>query len=439
MQTQPFVQAFREAAPYIQYLRGKTIVAGIESTLLSPDNLPYLAADFNLLAALGVRLVLVGGCEETVRGLAAQQGRRLSDADFAAAGAEVLHWAQQACGILQLDFQAALITGLISAPEKPPLPQLAAGNFLTARPAGIIGGTDCLYSGRVRKTDTAAITARLDQGAIVWIHPVAPSLAGQNYLLPMPETAAAAAAALNAEKLVYLTEAGGLTDAQGRLLSNLDAGRLHEESLSGSLCASQQSLIAPSLSALDQGVRRVQILSGRMNGDLIRELFSRDGAGTSVARAPFITIRPARAADIPAIIALIRPLEQQGILIRRSRTYLETHIGEFFVLEHDCRICGCVQLKTFAEAPLDAELACLAVSADSRDGGWGHLLFRHLAETAYRQGKTRLFALSTRTGDWFGERGFRAVSADDLPPSRRREYLANGRQSKIFLLDLTRP
>lgn len=439
MPPHPFVQAFREAAPYIQYLRGKTIVAGIESELLCGDNLRYLAADFNLLAALGIRLVLVCSCNTQIRQLAAQQGHHLDEHAAAQADARILQWAQQACGSLQLDFQAALTTGILNTPDKPPLPQLAAGNFLTAKPIGVIDGIDRQYSGRIRKTDTAAISGRLDQGAMVWIHPVAPSLAGQNYLLAMPETAAELAAALHAEKLVYLTANGGLTDHSGSLITNLNSSQLNQNDFSGSLNSSQRALLAPAAYALENGVRRVQILSGCRNGDLIRELFSRDGAGTSIARTPFINIRSARAADIAAIITLIRPLEQEGILVHRSRRYLETRIGEFFVLEHDCQIYGCIQLKTFANAPDAAELACLAVSRHSRDGGYGQLLFQHLAQQAKQQGKTRLFALSTHTADWFLERGFQAAQPDQLPEPRRSEYLANGRQSKIFVLNLNRP
>lgn len=64
-----FVQAFREAAPYIHYLRGKTLVIGIASDLLRAEILPTLAADLNLLAALGVRLVLVHGADAPIQAL----------------------------------------------------------------------------------------------------------------------------------------------------------------------------------------------------------------------------------------------------------------------------------------------------------------------------------------------------------------------------------
>lgn len=437
MSHHPFVQAFREAAPYIQYLRGKTIVFGIDSRLPQGDNLRYLAADLNLLAALGVRVVLVCACTAQIRELARSHGRELAEHDIGVADRTILQWAQQASGSLQFEFQAALTLGLIAAPERPPLPQLAAGNFLTAKPVGVIQGQDHQYSGRVRKVDAAAIRNRLDSGAIVWVHTVAPSLAGQNYLLPMPETAAETAVALQAEKLVYLTESVGLTDAQGALISNLNLEQLPALHASGSLNQAEAQLLEPAAYALAHGIARVQILSGSHNGDLIRELFSRDGAGTSIAQDPFISIRPARANDIAAIIGLIRPLEQEGILLHRSRRYLEARIGEFSVLEHDRQIYGCIQLKTFADDPAAAELACLAVSRDVRDGGYGQLLFQHTAESARNQGKTRLFALSTRTADWFAERGFQTAAIEILPPSRQQEYLANGRQSKIFMLDLT--
>ena len=89
----------------------------------------------------------------------------------------------------------------------------------------------------------------------------------------------------------------------------------------------------------------MQILNGREDGSLLRELFTREGSGTSIAREPFVSIRQARSDDIPHIIALIRPLAEQGILLHRSREYLENHISSFSVLEHDQNIYGCVALK----------------------------------------------------------------------------------------------
>ena len=74
MNTSPgFVADFREAAPYIHYLRGKTLVIGITDSLLEGDTLNRLAADFHLLAGLGVRLVLVHGTRHFLNCLAADR------------------------------------------------------------------------------------------------------------------------------------------------------------------------------------------------------------------------------------------------------------------------------------------------------------------------------------------------------------------------------
>ena len=197
----------------------------------------------------------------------------------------------------------------------------------------------------------------------------------------------------------------------------------------------QQRLIQSALHAVEHGVLRTQILSGRDDGSLIRELFTRHGAGTSIARDSFVNIRAAHSHDIPNIMALIRPLEEKGILLRRSREYLEDQIHTFSVLEHDQHIYGCVALKTFAEPHL-GELACLVVSPDAQDGGYGELLLAHLFHKARQAGIRKLFALSTHTGEWFIERGFQTASAQDLPAERRQDLIDSGRNSKIFVYDL---
>ena len=189
--------------------------------------------------------------------------------------------------------------------------------------------------------------------------------------------------------------------------------------------------------AVENNISRVQILSGNRDGDLLRELFTRHGAGTSIAQAPFTNIRPANERDISAITAMIRPLEAKGILLPRSRSYLEEHIKEFYVLENDRQIYGCVALKNYASMPHACELGCLVVSPHARDGGYGEKLLEHVIHVAKEADKTQLFSLSTHAADWFLERGFQAAGLHDLPPERQAEYQANGRQSKIFLLHLS--
>lgn len=429
-----FVHSFREAAPYIHYLRDKTLVIGISGTLLNSTYLPSLAADLNLLASLGVRLVLVYDAEPQIQAqhtqtIPYQHGRMLANQD-------VLHTAKQVCGSLYFDLQAAFSLGFSHSPQRNPRLRLASGNFISAKPMGVIDGIDMLYTGCIRKVDAAAIHAQLDDRAIVLISPLATSLGGQSYFLSLYETAESVAVALQAEKLIFIENTMGINDENGNIFNSLTskeaqilAQKLPENS-------PISLLLNAACRTLDQGVSRVQIISGQADGDLIRELFTRNGAGTSIARDSLVHIRPAQERDIAEIINLIRPLEEQGILVHRSREYLEHRIQDFFVLEHDRQIYGCVALKSFNSTPHIAELACLAIAPEVRTSGYGERLLNHVCQVARNDGKQHLLALSTHTADWFTERGFTASTPDVLPPERATEYHASGRHSKIFTLEL---
>ena len=184
MNTSPgFVADFREAAPYIHYLRGKTLVIGITDSLLEGDTLNRLAADFHLLAGLGVRLVLVHGTRHFLNCLAADRqfvpqyhrNRRITDD-------ATLRDAKQAVGMIRSDIEAALCSSASAPLRNKPIPT-ASGNFLTARPLGVIDGIDMGYTGIVRKTDTDSINRRLDDGAIVLISPLGHSYGGKTFNL----------------------------------------------------------------------------------------------------------------------------------------------------------------------------------------------------------------------------------------------------------------
>lgn len=433
-----FAQDFREAAPYIHYLRGKIVVIGIASEVLHNGSLNELAADFNLIAALGVNLVLVYGYTEQLKDLCQAQSHCIAEQQAAnITDLTMLQHIKHICGQIQYDIQAALSLGYRQAPQRPPNLQIVSGNYLTAKPLGIVNGVDTQYTGQIRKVDAAAILQHLDNRAIVLISPIACSPVGQIYALNMYETAQAIAAALQAEKLIFLTQYTGILQQDQTLLTNLSAEEAQTLLNQQQIFPEQHQLLATAIAAVQQGIERVQILSGNKNGSLINELFTRHGSGTSIARDNFMQIRAAQEEDIADIIALIRPLEKRGILVHRSRHYLAAHIQEFFVLEHDQQIYGCVALKTFSGCPQAAELACLVVSDQARNGGYGDALLAYTIQKAQQLNKQQLFALSTQTTDWFLERGFQAAGVSDLPTERQQEYQQNARQSKVFVFQLT--
>ena len=431
-----FVHDFREAAPYIDYLRGKTLVIGVASNLVSGQPLAALATDLTLLASLGVHLVLIHGSRQQISELSNaaghepeyHNGRRITDN-------ATLTLAKQACGLVRFNIEAALSVGIAHSPQRGKYLRIASGNYVSARPLGVSNGIDMGYTGRVRKVDSEAIQQRLDDGALVLISPLGHSLSGKTFNLSMADLAEAVAISLKAEKLIFIINQEGILDEKDALISNLSAKEAQQRIENDSVHVAQRRILKAAINAVENDVQRTHVLSGLQDGGIIRELFTRNGVGTSVAKAPFMNIRQAHSGDIPDIMSLIRPLEDEGILLPRSREYLDSHIHEFSVLEHDRQIYGCVALKIFTESKA-AELACLVVAKHAQDGGYGKLLLEYVLNEAQKHGLDMLFALSTQTGEWFLERNFQSAEVAQLPLGRQQEYHDSGRCSKIFMLPL---
>lgn len=436
-QTAHFIHDFRQAAPYIQYLRGKTVVLAISSQVLLAERLNTLVQDIQLLASLGMHLVLVHGTrhyldrmlQHSGSELRYHQGRRITD-DTA------LTLAKQACGLVRFDIEAALSATPSQTPDRRNRRlRIASGNFLLAKPLGVIGGVDMQHTGSIRRVDHEAIRQRLNEGDVVLVSPLGQSLSGKSFNLGLDEAAAALALALRADKLIFLSSEAGVTDAHQHIISELTSAQAAELLHSGHYSADMTRMLKTAIHVLENGVRRAHILSGLEDGSLLVELFTRQGHGTMLAQAPFMRIRAADHRDIGDIIRLIEPLETAGVLLPRSRAYLEANIHNFSVLEHNCHLYGCVSLQRFDGYDC-AELACLAVSPDAQDGGCGEYLLAHAVTQARTEGVHTLFALSTHTGEWFDERGFRSAELAELPPERQQQYRANKRASKIYKLVL---
>ena len=152
--------------------------------------------------------------------------------------------------------------------------------------------------------------------------------------------------------------------------------------------------------------------------------------GTVVTRESLENIREAKPDDIAALIALIEPMEQEGILVHRPRELLEREIDHFSIMLHDGIIVGCAALYPHSEE--EAELACLAVAPDQREWGYGEQLMKRIERRARKIGVKRLFVLTTRTEHWFVERGFKLGTVDDLPAAKKEMYNYQRRSKVLF-------
>ncbi|MEW6678124.1 MAG: amino-acid N-acetyltransferase [Pseudomonadota bacterium] len=429
-----FVQWFRAAAPYIHAFRGKTFVVAFGGDALADGGFASLIYDFNLLNSLGVRLVLVHGVRPQVEERLAAQGDEPQYVDgLRVTDADTLELVKDAVGSVRVDIESMLSVGLPNTPMAGAEIRVASGNFVTARPVGVLEGVDLQFTGEVRRIADQAINARLAAGEIVLLSPLGYSPTGEVFNLALEEVATTAAVALKADKLIFLLDRGGCQDAKGQLIHQLTVAAAQR--LLKSLPEGDLKLYLPhAVRACRQGVRRAHLLERARDGALLVELFTHEGVGTMISREAVENVRPAKIEDVGGILSIIEPLEQEGVLVRRSRERLEQEVEQFFVDELDGRIVGCVALYPFAETQA-AEMACLAVNPDFRRAGRGDALLEAVEEAAREQGLNELFVLTTRTAHWFIERGFRLASPEDLPTPRKALYNWQ-RRSKVLVKTL---
>ena len=153
-----FVPWFRAVAPYIHAYHGKTFVIGMAGELVAAGKLNAFVQDLAILHAMGIKLVLVHGFRPQVdeqlktKGHASRysHGIRVTDA-------VTLDCAQEAAGQLRFEIEAAFSQGLPNTPMANATVRVVSGNFLTARPVGIVDGVDFMHSGLVRRVDSGTI------------------------------------------------------------------------------------------------------------------------------------------------------------------------------------------------------------------------------------------------------------------------------------------
>ncbi len=437
MSDKDYVKWFRHSSPYINAHRGKTFVLMIPGATLQHHNFANLIVDIALLNSLGVKLVLVHGARPQIEshlqssGLPSDisGGLRITDRDM-------LTCVAQATGEARFQIEAALSMGLPNSPMHGAAIHVAGGNYVTAMPYGVIDGVDLQHTGKVRRINAAAIHQALNNDAIVLISSVGYSSTGEIFNLSCSDVATHVAAALGADKLICFIEDQGICDEDNQLQRQLtleDCKRQLDKHIANPESDAYQALAA-GYQVCQQGVPRAQIISYADDGALLSELFTRDGQGTLIHRDPYETVRRARLSDVGGILALLQPLEEKGVLVRRSRELLETEVYRFTVIEKDGMVLACAALYPF-EDEKTAELACVVTHPDYQRGGRAATLLEHIEEQARQLGLNSVFVLTTQTAHWFIEQGFSGAAKEVLPQQKQALYNYQ-RNSQVFLKPL---
>ncbi len=427
-----FVPWFRSVAPYIHKFRNQTFVVGIAGEAIAAGKLHNLAQDLAMIQSMGVKIVLVHGFRPQVneqlksKGHAARYSHGMRITDEVA-----LDCAQEAAGQLRYEIEAAFSQGLPNTPMAGSTVRVISGNFITARPIGIVDGVDFQHSGLVRKVDTAGIMRTLDFGAMVLLSPFGFSPTGEAFNLTMEEVATSVAVALQADKLIFVTEIPGV-----RIHPDLPEGDDNPVDTELPLAAAQKLLaqipaaqhptdtafyLQHCVRACKAGVERSHIIPFAVDGSLLLEVYVHDGIGTMVVDEKLESLREATVDDVGGILQLIEPFEQDGTLVKRSRTEIERDVGNYTVIEHDGVIFACAALYAYPEART-AEMAALTVSPQVQGQGDGERVLKRIEQRARAAGLENIFVLTTRTTHWFLKRGFVLVDPDWLPEARKRKY-----------------
>lgn len=433
---QEWVAWFRHASPYINAQRNQVMVLALSGEALAHSNLENIIHDIALLNSLGIRLVIVFGARPQIDEILLKNGvssrfHLTNHQLLRVTNDEMIPYILSAYGRLRSELEAKLSMGVINSPMQGAKINVVSGNFVMAKPHGVSEGIDLGLTGQVRKIDVAGIQQHLQNQSVILVPATGYSMTGEIFNLSYEALAAEMAIRLNADKLIFFGSESGLKNQDGDLIhqltvkqalnyvkakkdlvNSIDVAQESAEQLE--LDSSQVNQLIAAAHACQSGVRRIHLLSYTHDGALLEELFTRDGHGTMVSVDEFDQIRPAKLEDTNGILSLIRPLEEQGFLVRRSRELLETEIDYFLVEVRDNAIIGCVGLYPFPKDDA-CELSCFAVDPNYRKMGRGDRLLEAVTQRAVAQKFSKLFVLTTKTEQWFKERGFEPVSPSTLP------------------------
>ncbi len=288
---QATVEALMGALPYMRLFHGRTFVIKASGSILEASGaLDGLVRQVSLLAAVGIRVVLVHGGGPQTTALSKRLGLepRLVD------GRRVTDDATLAATVMSLNGTVA--TAFLAACRRQGLPAIAlsgvAADVLVAarrppvaRPDG--GTVDFGNVGDLTAVNPGVLSRLLEAGLVPVLSPLAADAEGNVLNVNADTVASAVAGALGAEKLVLLTPSGGLLknpDDPHSLLDVVDLPELDVLEAEGVVKNGMRPKVKAAREALARGVTRVHLVGYQAPGSLLLEIFTNEGAGTLIVR-----------------------------------------------------------------------------------------------------------------------------------------------------------
>ena len=414
---------------YIPSFRDKLFVLSVDSAVLEDERAASLFLDISVLRSLNIRVVLVHGASARIKRMSAEMKLKPTNLDGLGVTDEAtLKISERAANSYSHDILQSLADVDLRG---------AVTNAIIAHPAGILGGVDQQWTGRVERVDTRFLEALLENGIIPVIPPMGVDGDGRTYRVNSDGVALEVAEALKAEKLIFLT-GGGELPMNGKKPAQLSVEEAAEwlKKKRADLSGEMASKLEHGLRACREGVSRAHILNGLEDDALLEELFSSEGVGTMIYADEYTEIRKALKKDVRSIMRLIGNSVASEELVRRTRGEVAAAIGDYSVFEIDGNMVGCVAVQGLEGKT--AEMGCLFVASGHENAGIGRKLMLYAENRAKEMGMKRLLALSTQAFNYLQSKGgFNEGTVDVLPAARKASYEASGRNSKILYKELT--
>lgn len=450
----------RDVLRYVKKFKAASVVIYIDDRLLEQPLFTSHIRDIAMIHETGIQVVIVPGARKRIDEVLEankiqwkmKNGVRLTH-----------HNALPLIKMAAFDVANRIMTSLAGEGKT-----AVIGNWVRARSMGILDGIDFSAAGDIDKIQTDAVRTILEDRFIPIFPCIGWSLAGKPYNISSVELAAEIAQRLQADKLFFLLPDGNISESNFIIPSHIsrspeqtipalniaEAQELLEcntcknkaDSTQSKVALSQKKEASDSEANLSQrekllqliqigirtcsnGVSRVHLLDGFVDGTIPCEIFSNLGCGTMIYQKDYGCIREMTTDDIPAVLNLIRPFVEEGILLPRTEQTLANTFSDYIVYELDDGIKGCAALHFYND--YQSEIASVAVDPVCSHLGIGPKMMEHLLNKAELLQAKSVFILTTRTADWFEMQGFFPDEIATLP-AKRKEQWSPSRGSKLF-------
>lgn len=270
-----------EAIPYIQSFRGKTVVVKYGGSAMVDSKIKeMMMQDIALFKLIGVNIVLVHGGGPFINNMLDRmsiepkfiEGLRVTDSDT--------------MEVVEMVLSGKINKEIVNDIQKLGLKAtgISGKDGMTLRAEKLMkNGLDLGYVGSIVDVDTGLIDSLLDSGQIPVVAPVGRDSEGNTYNINADYAAVSIAAALKAQKLVFVTDVRGVmedVENPDSLISLMSVEQAKDKIEEGIISGGMIPKVECCIDAVESGVETVHIIDGRVEHSMLLEIFTQDGIGT---------------------------------------------------------------------------------------------------------------------------------------------------------------